>query len=327
MLKRMICWMLTLCAVLSLAAIPAQAADSNEETIYLFLRQELQFNEAAACGVLANIAEESGFEPTAYNPSGYYGLCQWGGGRQQALYDYCAENGLDSASLEGQLQFMKHDLETVESASLAAMQAIENTAEGAYQAGWSWAERYERCPSGYFASRAGAAQSYYWPTYEGYPLPEDEPAEDAAPQETVPLPETRGEYVEVLWQLRGSPEPDDTANPFRDVKPSDSCYQAVLWAVESGIVKAESMFHPDDPCTRAEALILLWHMNGVPAAGNKDPFAALFTEAYDTGTQFWSSLKDITGSQGTDGSGSAKTLLSAADLYIKPADFDMKLDK
>ena len=42
MLKRMICWVLTLCVVLSLAAIPAQAADSNEETIFLFLRQELQ---------------------------------------------------------------------------------------------------------------------------------------------------------------------------------------------------------------------------------------------------------------------------------------------
>ena len=142
MLKRMICWVLTLCVVLSLAAMPAQAADSNEETIFLFLRTELQLNEAAACGVLASIAEESGFEPTAYNPAGYYGLCQWGGGRQQALYAFCAENGLDSASLEGQLRFLKHELETAEYAALAAMQAIENTAEGAYQAGWSWAQSY-----------------------------------------------------------------------------------------------------------------------------------------------------------------------------------------
>ena len=56
MLKRMICWVLTLCVVLTIGAIPAQAADSSEETIFLFLRCELGFNEAAACGVLASIA-------------------------------------------------------------------------------------------------------------------------------------------------------------------------------------------------------------------------------------------------------------------------------
>ena len=242
MLKRMICWVLTLCVVLSLAAMPAQAADSNEETIFLFLRQELQLNEAAACGVLASIAEESGFEPTAYNPAGYYGLCQWGGGRQQALYTFCAENGLDSASLEGQLQFLKHELETAEYAALAAMQAIENTAEGAYQAGWSWAQSFERCASSHYAPRAGAAQSKYWPVYADYPLPEPEPAEpsEEPAAEPVPLPETRGEYVEFLWQKRGAPEPGTVTNPFMDVKPSDSFFKAVLWALESGIVQEAS---------------------------------------------------------------------------------------
>ena len=293
MLKRMICWMLTLCAVLSLTAIPARAADSNEETIFLFLREELQFNEAAACGVLASIAEESGFEPTAYNPAGYYGICQWGGGRQQALYGFCAENSLDPASLEGQLQFLKHELETVETAALSVMQAIENTAEGAYQAGYSWASAFERCSSSHFGPRAYAAQTQYWPTYEGYPLPEEEPEEDAEPEEPVPLPETRGEYVELLWQLRGAPEPKTATNPFSDVKPSDSFFKAVLWAVESGVIKAESAFHPNDPCTRAEALTLLWHISDAPAADGEDPFAALFAGEYDAGTQFLPVLKDI----------------------------------
>ena len=293
MLKRMICWVLTLCVVLSLAAIPAQAADSNEETIFLFLRTELQLNEAAACGVLASIAEESGFEPTAYNPAGYYGLCQWGGGRQQALYTFCAENGLDSASLEGQLQFLKHELETVETAALSVMQAIENTAEGAYQAGWSWAQSYERCASGHYAPRAGAAQSKYWPAYEGYPLPEPEITElsEEPAAEPVPLPETRGEYVEFLWQKRGAPEPGTVTNPFMDVKPSDSFFKAVLWALESGIVQEGRAFCPDEPCTRTEALTLLWHTSDAPDAESEDSFAALFTHAE---TPFWSSLQDIT---------------------------------
>ena len=298
MLKRMICWVLTLCVVLSLAAIPAQAADSNEETIFLFLRTELQLNEAAACGVLASIAEESGFEPTAYNPAGYYGLCQWGGGRQQALYTFCAENGLDSASLEGQLQFLKHELETAEYAALAAMQAIENTAEGAYQAGWSWAQSFERCASSHYAPRAGAAQSKYWPVYADYPLPEPEPAEPSAEPaaEPVPLPETRGEYVEFLWQKRGAPEPGTVTNPFMDVKPSDSFFKAVLWALESGIVQEARAFCPDEPCTRTEALTLLWHMSDAPDAESEGSFAALFTHA---GTPFWSSLQDITTDRNT----------------------------
>ena len=306
MLKRMICWMLTVCAVLSLAAIPARAADSNEETIFLFLRQELQFNEAAACGVLASIAEESGFEPTAYNPAGYYGLCQWGGGRQQALYDFCAQNGLDAASLEGQLQFMKHDLETAETAALEAMQAVENTADGAYQAGYRWAQTYERCASGHYAPRGYAAQSQYWPVYEGYPLPEaepseapaEEPAEEAA-EAPAALPETRGDYVEFLWQMRGAPEPGTATNPFMDVKPSASYFKAVLWAVESGIVQGAGAFRPDDKCTRAEALTLLWHMNDASAAG----IDALLAGEYDTDTQFWASMKHITGDQSTTASG------------------------
>ena len=298
MLKRMICWVLTLCVVLSLAAMPAQAADSNEETIFLFLRTELQLNEAAACGVLASIAEESGFEPTAYNPAGYYGLCQWGGGRQQALYTFCAENGLDSASLEGQLRFLKHELETAEYAALAAMQAIENTAEGAYQAGWSWAQSFERCASSHYAPRAGAAQSKYWPVYAGYPLPEPETAEpsEEPAAEPVPLPETRGEYVEFLWQMRGAPEPGTVTNPFLDVKPSDSFFKAVLWALESGIVQSGRAFCPDEPCTRTEALTLLWHTSDAPDAESEDSFAALFTHA---GTPFWSSLQDITADHST----------------------------
>ena len=285
MLKRMICWALSLCAALSLAVFPAQAAESNELTVFLFLREELGFNEAAACGVMASIEEESGFEPTAYNPAGYYGLCQWGGERQQRLYAFCSENGLDSASLEGQLQFMKHDLETVETAALTEMQSIENTADGAYQAGWAWAQSYERCASAHYAYRAGAAQTSYWPAYQGYALPEEVEAEP------IELPESRGEYVMYLWERKGSPNPRVTACPFPDVTPSDPCFKAVLWAVQSGIVQAKGEFHPDDPCTRAELITLLWHTNGTPAEED----AGLYTGEDRADTLLPAALKDIVG--------------------------------
>ena len=283
MLKRMICWVLTLCVVLTIGAIPAQAADSNEETIFLFLRTELGFNEAAACGVLASIEAESGFAPTAYNPAGYYGLCQWGGSRQQQLYAFCAENGLDAASLEGQLQFMKHDLETVETAALAAMQSVENTADGAYQAGWAWAQTYERCASSHYAPRASAAQTSYWPVYQGYVLPE--------PAEPIEIPESREEYVMYLWEMKGAPEPRVAACPFPDITPADPCYKAVLWAVQTGILPAKGAFRPDEPCSRAELIMLLWHTNGTPAEED----AGLYTSASCADTLFPAALKGIVG--------------------------------
>ena len=285
MLKRMICLALTLCIVLALGVLPAQAAESNELTVFLFLRQELGFHDAAACGVMASIAEESGFEPTAYNPAGYYGLCQWGGERQQRLYAFCAENGLDAASLEGQLQFMKHDLETVETEALNRMQSIENTADGAYQAGWAWAEAYERCASGHYAYRAGTAQTVYWQTYQGFELPEEVEAEP------IEIPESRGDYVIFLWEMKGAPSPRVAACPFPDVTPSDDCYKAVLWAVQSGILQAKGDFHPDEPCTRAELITLLWHTNGTPAEGDE----GLYTGAERTDTLFPAVLKDIVG--------------------------------
>lgn len=285
MLKRMICWALSLCAVLSLAVFPARAAESHELTVFLFLRCELGFNEAAACGVMASIEAESCFEPTAYNPAGYYGLCQWGGERQQRLYAFCAENGLDAASLEGQLQFMKHDLETAETAALAVMRSVENTAEGAYQAGWAWAETYERCAGSHYAYRAGVAQTSYWPVYEGYPLPEEVKAEP------IEIPESRGDYVTYLWELKGAPQPRVSACPFADVTSADDCYKAVLWAVQNGIVQAKGEFHPDDPCTRAELITLLWHTNGTPAEEDE----GLYTGASCADTLFPAALKDIVG--------------------------------
>ena len=116
MQKRLICWILTLCMVFALCPLPAHAAESNELTIYTYLRRVLGLNEAVACGILANMYYESGFDPKAYNSSGgYYGLCQWGGSRKERLQDYCAGLGLSAGSIEGQLKFIQYELQTNES--------------------------------------------------------------------------------------------------------------------------------------------------------------------------------------------------------------------
>lgn len=141
----------------------------NRETIYDFMKKEMGFNTAAACGVLANIQAESSFRPEAsmIDTNGLlsYGLCQWNGPRFTALQEYCARNNLDYETVEGQLAYLKYELEHSEASACAKVKNVPNTAEGAYTAGYNWARYFERCSSVYFETRAKLARDTYWPTY------------------------------------------------------------------------------------------------------------------------------------------------------------------
>lgn len=143
--------------------------EENREEIFNFMKEKMGFNTAAACGVLANIQSESSFRPTASmvdtNGLTSYGLCQWNGPRFESLKSYCAENGYDYQTVEGQLYYLKYELEHSEASACAKVKNVENTAEGAYQAGYNWARYFERCSSVYFESRAVLARDTYWPMY------------------------------------------------------------------------------------------------------------------------------------------------------------------
>ena len=57
------------------------------------------------------------------------------------------------------------------------------------------------------------------------------------------------------------------ANPFVDVSSGAYYYDAVLWAVANGITEGTSatIFSPNAPCTRAQAVTFLWRAAGCPA--------------------------------------------------------------
>ena len=76
---------------------------------------------------------------------------------------------------------------------------------------------------------------------------------------------TRGQIVLMLYRMAGKPAVTNTTNPFSDVKPSDSCYRAVLWAVEKGITKGTSAttFAPNNPCTRYQLVLFLYRFNNI----------------------------------------------------------------
>ena len=78
---------------------------------------------------------------------------------------------------------------------------------------------------------------------------------------------TRGQAVTFLWRAAGCPAPALAENPFVDVKSTDYCYDAVLWAVQTGVAKGTSRttFSPDAPCTRGQIVTFLYRAAGSPS--------------------------------------------------------------
>ena len=283
MQKRLICWILTLCMVFALCPLPAHAAESNELTIYTYLRRELGLNEAVACGILANMYYESGFDPKAYNSSGgYYGLCQWGDSRKERLYDYCAGLGLSAGSIEGQLKFIQYELQTNESKAWDQIKGLENSEQGAYDAGWQWAQYYERCNSSHYYERAYRAKTVYWPKYHGTPVPTPAPTPTPTPKPTpTPAP---------------TPTPVPTVGGFSDVKATDFYADAVVWAVNHSVTngKTSTTFAPKLNCTRAEMVTFLWRARGCPTPSGQNHFTDLKANAYYVNAVLWAEEAGIT---------------------------------
>jgi hypothetical protein len=138
---------------------------SNEQKCFYFFTRDMGLSEAAACGIMANIYKESTFNPTA--GSSYYGLVQWGGGRKSNLHSFCSENGYSSSTMEGQLNFLSHELSGAYSSVLEYLESVPNTAKGAYDAAYHFCYYFER-PSNKAAksdSRGSLAQGTYFPEY------------------------------------------------------------------------------------------------------------------------------------------------------------------
>ena len=147
-------WIAAMCSILLSSSMLTPAAfavevQSNEEMIYTFLTEELQLNAAVASGILANLYQESGFEPTAScidsNHQISYGICQWNGARYADLQAFCSENGYAYDSLDGQLAYLENDLLTTYAPYYydTLLNDFENSEDGAYEAAYSWAAIYE----------------------------------------------------------------------------------------------------------------------------------------------------------------------------------------
>jgi uncharacterized repeat protein (TIGR02543 family) len=107
---------------------------------------------------------------------------------------------------------------------------------------------------------------------------------------------TRGQAVTFLWRAAGSPAPKTDVMPFTDVPADSDYYNAVLWAVEQGVVKgtSETTFSSDMECTRAQIVTFLWRGNGSETAKTANPFADVKDDAYYENAVVWAVGKKIT---------------------------------
>ncbi len=171
--------MLTAVTLVILAAIvplSANASSSNKNElkteIFSYLTDEMNLNSAAACGVMANIDEESDFNPrlVIVDTNGLLsgGLCQWNGGRFSRLRAHCKDKGVSYLSVEGQLSYLKKELSSKTYGYIYDyLKNVPDTAQGAYDAAHYWCYYFE-VPGNRYAksiSRGNAAKNRYWKTY------------------------------------------------------------------------------------------------------------------------------------------------------------------
>lgn len=203
----------------------------NQKKVYQFMKKEMGFNTAAACGVLANIKCESSFNPLAScidtNGLTSFGICQWNGSRYEALQNYCNLNGYDYKTIDGQLEYLKYELEGSESNACKLVKNVKNTSDGAYTAGYNWARYFERCASVYYESRAKLARDTYWPMYGN--SDSDEPVK---------------ETYSITYELDGgensgkNPDSyDETSSDITLYAPTKEGYTFVAWYKNSAMTK------------------------------------------------------------------------------------------
>ena len=107
--------------------------NSVMQYVYNALRDNFGFSHAAACSVLANAYNESNFNYTSVGDGGTsYGLFQWHNTRWEQLKSWCNANGYDWTSPDGQVAYLRSELESGYKSVLDHLLAVDDSEVGAY---------------------------------------------------------------------------------------------------------------------------------------------------------------------------------------------------
>lgn len=112
---------------------------------------------------------------------------------------------------------------------------------------------------------------------------------------------TRAQAVTMLYRAAGSPEADKDLK-FRDVSADDYYAEAVGWAVKNGITAGTgpAAFSPDQKCTRAQIIAMLYRSAGSPAVSDgSESFSDVSPDAYYSDAVAWSMGRKIASGTGS----------------------------
>lgn len=126
------------------------------------LMRDLGLTATQAAGVVGNLAHESGGfaiyqEQAPVAGRGGAGWAQWTGPRRRAFERWAAGRGLELTSFEANYGFLKHELETSYTSSVAAVKATR-TLDAAMR---SFENNYERAGVKHYPSRKKWAERAY----------------------------------------------------------------------------------------------------------------------------------------------------------------------
>lgn len=137
------------------ATLSAGVVTKGTDVIKFFVGKGLTPEQAA--GIAGNINQESAFNTAAVGDSGTsHGLAQWHNERWTRLQEWCKQNGFDSNSVEGQLEYLWHELNTTESRSLSKIKSTSTPSDAAY----AFAKYFER-PSEISPRRMASAETFF----------------------------------------------------------------------------------------------------------------------------------------------------------------------
>ena len=107
---------------------------------------------------------------------------------------------------------------------------------------------------------------------------------------------TRAQAVCVVANASGE-DLSKYLEPFSDVSAQPWYYDALCWAVDKGIVSGLDKFRPDDACTRAELVAMLWNWQGQPAATTDADLSDV--PDWALGSMSWAVSKGLVGNGGS----------------------------
>ena len=104
--------------------------------------------------------------------------------------------------------------------------------------------------------------------------------------------------VDVEATFSKSDEIQSTITNFTDVPIDAYYYDAVAWAMESGVTNGTNaegtLFSPDVTVTRAQAMTFLWRAHGSPKATGTNPFTDVSTSDYYYDAVLWAVANGVT---------------------------------